>query len=88
MSFIIGNKIDIKGSERSVGDLNFITNRQLKQLEKYEHFEVSAKDGTGVEQLFNKIVASVQARKLSVISSKSSQQHLDHPESAKRRCCF
>ena len=50
MSFIVGNTTDLRQDDfsRDGMDLNFVTDRQLKQLEVFEHLEVSAKDGSNV----------------------------------------
>jgi predicted GTPase len=61
LCLIVGNKVDLRDLEHSHDaiDVNFITNRQLKRLEKYEHVDVSAKDGVGVEELFMRVLAGV-----------------------------
>lgn len=71
LSLIVGNKTDIRDEDVShdAMDVNFITNRQLKKLEKYEHFEVSAKDGTNIDQLFNRVLTALQGRRVSSILS-------------------
>ena len=89
VSFVVGNKTDLRQEDfsRDGIDLNFITDRQLKQLERFEHLEVSAKDGSNVSMLFEKVLAQMQRKKtIKVPATRLEDEQAKDPH--RKLCCL
>lgn len=88
VSIVVGNKIDLRQEDfsRDGIDLQFIADRELKQLERFEHIEVSAKDGTNIHELFEKVLAQMQ-RKIAV-RMPAVRLHEEQAKQPQGRCCL
>ena len=58
---VVGNKSDLKeeGFEKEEGNFRLLYNKESKRLGKHEHREVSAKERTGVGELFQYVLGRV-----------------------------